>query len=198
MQAVQDEDDQAIYKKDTKGRTLLHLAAAYKNAHACNVLCHRRSMTGALLNARDLQGDTALHIAAAGGALHAISNLFQDNRLNIEIKNKQGKTAKDIISKSGNIYRSICSQFENYTTRKQSEADEPKSRTAVSSSGMPQTSATAPLLVTTIDGSSESPLFTIASSSRKRKHGFEQNPVIDLTGDSDEDDEQPSRCRICV
>ena len=77
-------------------QTPLHLAAREGHIRAIEILIAEGK---ALLNILDFHGNTALHIAANSSSREATMSILLSHGADPSIKNLEGKTAADIISK---------------------------------------------------------------------------------------------------
>ena len=98
---------EVLLRPDTKGRTVLHLAAATGRLRTV------RYITGPLaeevgivpVNAVDQDGNTALHLAASNGNEHIIEALLCIDGIDGDILNDRGQTYLNITSVSNNLFR---------------------------------------------------------------------------------------------
>ncbi|WP_419241760.1 ankyrin repeat domain-containing protein [Cardinium endosymbiont of Nabis limbatus] len=77
----------------------MHLTAN-KNASGVKCLINR----GADVNAQDDEEDTALHLASRRGAVDIVNQLLNAKGINVNLKNKDKKTALDEARKDSNDY----------------------------------------------------------------------------------------------
>lgn len=80
---------------DDNGMNLLHLAVGRNNVTVVRHICENVRFV-MLLNATDFKGNTPLHVAVEYGYTRVVSILLQTMSVQINIKNKDGLTAKDL------------------------------------------------------------------------------------------------------
>lgn len=90
----------ALNFRDSKGNTLLHLAAQKGDLEGIDFLCNE---VGVVKHATNKYGDTPLHYAAWYGQFKALRALIEEQGMDVHRKNKQDETALHFAGERGHV-----------------------------------------------------------------------------------------------
>ena len=80
-----------------KGQNILHSAARNGKEEVVNYLLRNRELEQLNINEKDTNGDTPLHLASKNFHPKVLFYLTRDKRINVNLMNNEGFTARDIV-----------------------------------------------------------------------------------------------------
>ncbi|XP_054789840.1 protein ACCELERATED CELL DEATH 6-like [Prosopis cineraria] len=88
-----------------KGQNILHVSAMCGQNKMVKYLLKHPKIHSKTINEKDLNGDTPLHLASKYLHVWTLFHLSQDKRINVNLVNDQGLTARDIVRRQSKFPR---------------------------------------------------------------------------------------------